>query len=219
FVLKRLQMVLEEAGSSLESVVKADVWLIDMQDYFEFEEVWEEFFPKNPPARSIMPVSRIAIVDCLVEINMIAVKEKGKAKKKSVMAKGVPASIGHQPHAIRAGDFLFVSGLLATDGNQEIAPGVGVHPEMPWFGSAGGQQTEHILQNMEKVCRAGGSSLKNVVWTQNFYTDLSGFWASLEVWRKAFAKAPPAALVCAVKPPQWIRGCTIQMDAVALASR
>lgn len=110
-------------------------------------------------------------------------------------------------------------GLLATDDGRDIAPDVRVHPEMPWFGSAGRRQTEHILNRMEKVCRAGGSRLGDVVWTQNFYTDFSEFAASLEVWQRAFPKAPPAALVCGVKAPQWVRGCTIQMDAVAIVAR
>jgi enamine deaminase RidA (YjgF/YER057c/UK114 family) len=82
YVLKRLQMVLEEAESSLEHVVKADVWLMDMEDVREFDEVWKEYFPKNPPARSLLPVSRIADAECLIEINLIAVREGGKAKTK-----------------------------------------------------------------------------------------------------------------------------------------
>ena len=219
YVMRRLQMVLEEAGSSLENVVKADVWLLDMEDYYEFEEVWKEFFPKEPPARTIIPVSRISDVACCIEVNLIAVKDDGAAKKTIVKAKGIPGTGGHQPHAVRAGDFLFLSGLLATDGKMEISPGAMVHPEMPWFGSAGRQETDHILKNMEAICRAGGSSLKDVVWTQNFYTDLSQFDASLDIWQTAFPKQPPAALVCGVRPPHWIRGCSVQMDAVAIASR
>ncbi len=219
YVLKRLQMVLEEAGSSLENVVKADVWLLNMEDYYEFEEVWREFFPKEPPARTIIPVSGISDVDCCVEINMIAVKDDGDSRKETITAKGVPITEGHQPHAVRAGNFLFLSGLLASDGKMEISSEAMVHPEMPWFGSSGEQETEHILQNMEAICRTGNSSLKDVVWTQNFYTDLSLFNASLEVWQAAFPKKPPAALACGVRSPHWIRGCSIQMDAVAIVSK
>ncbi len=219
YVLKRLQMVLEEAESSLDHVVKADVWLMDMEDVREFDEVWKEYFPKNPPARSLLPVSRIADAECLIEINLIAVREGGKAKKKSVMARGVPAPGGHQPHAVRAGDFLFLSGIFAADDGREIAPQARIHPDMPWFGAAGRRQTEHILSQMEKICQAGGSRLADVVWTQNFYTDFSEFDASREVWERVFPKAPPAALVCGVRPPQWVRGCTIQMDAVAIVAR
>jgi enamine deaminase RidA (YjgF/YER057c/UK114 family) len=215
YVLKRLEMVLEEAGSSLQSVVKADIWLMNMDDVYEFDEVWAEYFPDDPPARTVIPVSGISDVDCLIEINMIAVRDKGKAKKKSISVKGLPATAG-EPHAIRAGDFVFLSGIQATDSRGGIAPEARVHPEMPWFGCAGRMQTDLILDRMAKVCRAAGTNLSKVVWTQNFYTDLRDFQGSLESWQRCFPKAPPASFVCAVKPPHRVGDGSILIDAVAV---
>jgi enamine deaminase RidA (YjgF/YER057c/UK114 family) len=213
YVLKRLEMVLEEAGSSLANVVKADVWLLNMDDVHEFDEVWAEYFPKNPPARTVIPVSGISDVDCLIEINMIAVKDG--MMRKSISVKGVPTTTG-EPHAVRAGDFMFLSGIQAADSQGGIAPEARIHPEMPWFGCAGRMQTDLILNRMVKVCRAAGSSLAKVVWTQNFYTDLRDFQGSLESWQRHFPKAPPASFVCAVKPPHRVAEGSILIDAVAV---
>lgn len=217
YVLKRLQMVLEGSGSSLENVVKADVYLLDMRDFYEFEQVWRAWFPKNPPARSVIPVSRISHVDCRVEINLIAVKDRGKAKKRAVAAKGVPKAAGRPPHAVRAGDFVFLSGLYASGSGDESAPEARVHPEMPWFGCSGRMQTDFILERMSRVCRAAGTDLANVVWTRNFYTDLRDFQGSLESWQRHFPEAPPATSVCAVKKPHQVPDCSILIDAVAVA--
>ncbi|MFQ5915041.1 MAG: RidA family protein [Nitrospinota bacterium] len=219
YVLNRLKAVVEASGSSLENVVKADVYLTNIEDYYEFEEVWGRYFPRNPPARTLIPVSRIADVGCVVEINMIALREGGKVKIKTVSARDVPPPCGHQPHAISAGDFVFLSGLYATDSENEIAAEARLHPEMPWFGSSGKKQTACILKKMEKICRAAGSDLRNVAWTQNFYVDLSEFQPSLDIWQTCFPKAPPASFVCAVKRPHLIPDCTILVDAVALISR
>src|SRR5690606_26089829 len=45
YILENMRAVLEEAGSDLEHVVKAQVFLMDQRDFNEFDEVWHEFFP------------------------------------------------------------------------------------------------------------------------------------------------------------------------------
>jgi enamine deaminase RidA (YjgF/YER057c/UK114 family) len=51
FVLENLKKTFQAAGSSLENVFKAQVFLIDLNDFFAFDEVWKEYF-KVPPART-----------------------------------------------------------------------------------------------------------------------------------------------------------------------
>ena len=60
-VLANLKEILVEAGSSLENVVKATVFITNMDDFPEVNKVYEEFFPKQaPPARSCVEVSELA---------------------------------------------------------------------------------------------------------------------------------------------------------------
>jgi len=70
-VFKNLTAVLEEAGSSLESVVKATVFLHDMNDFARFNEVYGQYFSIHKPARSCVEVARLP-KDSLVEIEVIA---------------------------------------------------------------------------------------------------------------------------------------------------
>lgn len=71
-VLKNLQAILQQGGSSLQSVVKTTVFLKDMNEFAAMNEVYAEFFKENPPARSTVEVARLPR-DVRVEIEAIAV--------------------------------------------------------------------------------------------------------------------------------------------------
>ena len=70
-VMENLGAVLAAAGSSLERVVKTTVYLKDLTDFNEMNEVYGSFFTKTPPARSTVEVSRLPR-DVRVEIDVIA---------------------------------------------------------------------------------------------------------------------------------------------------
>ncbi|QFT87118.1 Enamine/imine deaminase [Bacillus sp. THAF10] len=70
-VFKNLQAVLEEAGASLETVVKATVFIKDMNQFGEINEVYGQYFHTHKPARSCVEVARLP-KDVLVEIEVIA---------------------------------------------------------------------------------------------------------------------------------------------------
>jgi 2-iminobutanoate/2-iminopropanoate deaminase len=70
-VLLNLKAVLEAAGSSLDKVVKVTVFLTDMRDFDGMNKVYRKFFPEEPPARSTVEVSKLAI-DARIEIEMVA---------------------------------------------------------------------------------------------------------------------------------------------------
>jgi 2-iminobutanoate/2-iminopropanoate deaminase len=68
--LKNLKEVLEAAGSALEHVVKTTVFLSDLNDFKEMNEVYGSFFKNNPPARSTVQVGLVHGLK--VEIEAIA---------------------------------------------------------------------------------------------------------------------------------------------------
>jgi 2-iminobutanoate/2-iminopropanoate deaminase len=70
-VLKNLAAILNAAGASLEDVVRATVFLKDMNDFAEMNTVYGKHFTSKPPARSTVEVSRLP-KDVLVEIDVIA---------------------------------------------------------------------------------------------------------------------------------------------------
>ena len=70
-VLNNLSTLLEAAGSSLEKVVKASVFLRDLGDFEEMNKVYDEYFGGSKPARSTVQVARLP-KDVDVEIDVIA---------------------------------------------------------------------------------------------------------------------------------------------------
>jgi 2-iminobutanoate/2-iminopropanoate deaminase len=72
-VLTNLKYVLASASSSLEQVVKTTVFLADMGEFKAMNDVYTEFFPDAPPARSTVQVARLPR-DVRVEIEAIAVR-------------------------------------------------------------------------------------------------------------------------------------------------
>ena len=71
-VLLNLQAILEAAGSDLGHAVKATVFLADMTDWPAMNEVYAEFFPSHPPARSAVQVVALPM-GARVEIELVAV--------------------------------------------------------------------------------------------------------------------------------------------------
>ncbi|UKS65410.1 RidA family protein [Rossellomorea marisflavi] len=70
-VFRNLQAVLKEADASLESVVKATVFIKNMDDFGAINEVYGEYFSSHKPARSCVEVAKLP-KDALVEIEVIA---------------------------------------------------------------------------------------------------------------------------------------------------
>lgn len=70
-VLKNLSAVLQEAGSSLGSVIKTTIFLADMGDFAAVNEIYAEAFGTHKPARSTVAVKTLPR-NALVEIDAIA---------------------------------------------------------------------------------------------------------------------------------------------------
>ena len=70
-VLKNLQAVLEEAGSSMGDVVKTTIFLADMDDFAKVNEVYSHYFGLHKPARSTVAVKTLP-KNVLIEIECIA---------------------------------------------------------------------------------------------------------------------------------------------------
>lgn len=73
-ILENLRTILAEAGATLDHVVKVTVYIRDMErDFRAIHEVRAEFFKKDPPASTMVEVSRLVEPDHLIEIEAVAV--------------------------------------------------------------------------------------------------------------------------------------------------
>ncbi|MGQ9617956.1 MAG: RidA family protein [Candidatus Aminicenantia bacterium] len=73
-VLLNIKTILEENGLSMDNVVKATVFLLDMNDFQKMNEVYTKFFKAPFPARSAVQVARLP-KDVKIEIEVIALIE------------------------------------------------------------------------------------------------------------------------------------------------
>jgi enamine deaminase RidA (YjgF/YER057c/UK114 family) len=189
FIIRRkLTPTLKAVGADLDTVVKAQVYLRDREDVPNFREVWAKHFPAEPATTIIatetpgfiMPESRI-------EINTIALAKDGRTKKQVVAP--IPPLFQGASSAVRAGDLLFLSGLMAVrDG--ALAPEAKTDPRQPFYAIPAKAELKEILRQAEAICRAAGTSLKNAVRIQQFHSDLADLPATLEVWTEAMDGAP-----------------------------
>ena len=69
--LRNIEAVLKAAGSDLSQVVKATVYLADLDERDEMNQVYSRFFSDQPPARAAVQVSRL-VLGARVEIAVIA---------------------------------------------------------------------------------------------------------------------------------------------------
>lgn len=69
--LQNIEAILMEAGTSLELVVHANVYVTDMDDYNDVNDVYAEYMSEPYPARAAMEVSRLPI-EIGVEIEVVA---------------------------------------------------------------------------------------------------------------------------------------------------
>jgi len=73
-VMKNLDAILSEAGCTFKNVVKTTCLLSDIANFKAMNEVYGQYFPKNPPARAAFAVKDLPL-GALVEIEAVAVKK------------------------------------------------------------------------------------------------------------------------------------------------
>lgn len=186
FVIERkMKPALATIGNTLAEVVKAQVYLRDINDIPAFNEVWLKHFRKAPPATTIITTATPGFIceQGRIEINIISVRRGGRTRKQVIDA-GVPTAFDGHVQAIRAGDLLFLSGLMAVDAGGALAPQARIDPRQPHFGSAVQLQMAHLLAQAERICRKAGTTLANAVRVQQFHTDLADFNAAYQVWQQ-----------------------------------
>ncbi|MDH3269767.1 MAG: RidA family protein [Gemmatimonadota bacterium] len=74
--MENIITVLDAAGATLDDLIKCTVFLADIADYAAVNTVYQEYFPNDPPARSALAGSGLAL-GALVEIECIAAAPSG----------------------------------------------------------------------------------------------------------------------------------------------
>ena len=124
--------------------------------------------------------------------------------KTAVRTEEAPAPFQGAPYsqAIRAGDFVFVSGQLALQPD---------HAEI--VGDSIEEQTEQVLTNLRAILEAAGSGLDSLVKTTVYLSDLGDFAGMNEVYARHVGEVPPARATIEVSALP--SGAKVEIEAVA----
>jgi 2-iminobutanoate/2-iminopropanoate deaminase len=111
-------------------------------------------------------------------------------------------NLPHSP-GVRAGDFIFLSGMVSIDADTgERAMGTVA------------SETRHILSNMKHMLESAGTSMEKVVKINVLLYDMLEFDNMNRVYREFFPKDPPARTTCGV---QLAGGLKVEIECIALA--
>ena len=117
----------------------------------------------------------------------------------------IPTNRSAWPRAIELGDLLFISGQAAIDAGGKIV-GIGDFDA----------QAKQAFENLDRVLRAGGSSLKNVIKVTIFLTDMGYFSRIVELRGQWFTAPYPADTIVEVSS-LYSPDAMIEIEAVAVA--
>jgi 2-iminobutanoate/2-iminopropanoate deaminase len=126
--------------------------------------------------------------------------------KTAVRTERAPAPFQGAPYsqAIRAGEFVFVSGQLSLRPDHDEIVGDSIE-----------EQTEQVFANLRAILEAAGSSLERLVKTTVYLADLGDFAGMNEVYARHVGEVPPARATIEVSALP--SGAKVEIEAVATA--
>jgi 2-iminobutanoate/2-iminopropanoate deaminase len=119
-----------------------------------------------------------------------------------------PKPVAPYSHAVEAGNFLFVTGQLATDPDDDslpIPPGIEA-------------QTRKVMDNLSRVLKGCGLSLANVVCVRIFLTDFNGDYAKMNAIFSTYFDEHRRPARTTVGVTALARGGIVEIDMIAFRS-
>lgn len=217
YTLMKQQQIAETAGSSLQRAVKATVYIGHPSDFHGMNKVWRRWFPQNPPARVVIPYMGLGGKGSRIEIAFKLLADDSPLTIETIETSDAPEPLGHEPQAVKAGDFLFFSTQMPFDSKGSLAETVKRHPSFPFYGQPPKKQMEYMLANVSAISEAAGTTLANMCRRQAFHDDFAWFAQSMEEWHRHFPEDPPASTTIEVGGPLVVPGAHVVLDLIAYA--
>jgi 2-iminobutanoate/2-iminopropanoate deaminase len=205
-IFENLKLLLESADSSLDRIAQVHAMIYDRIEYDVLNRLYRQYVPNAPPARTVMSVQIEA--GFRVMLDVIAAAETRQPLAMTYPRQAIQPGGWRRPGlplspAIRAGEFVFLSGMTATD-PMTSAPARGTVAA----------ETRQILTNMGELLEAAGTSLAKVVKVNALIYSMLEYDNMNSVYREFFPVDPPARTVCGAG---LIGGHKVEIECVALA--
>jgi reactive intermediate/imine deaminase len=197
--LENVKVIVEAAGLTMAHVVYSQVYLSNMAGYEDMDRVWREYFPKGPPARSVLGVFRMP-TDTPVEINAVAFRDL--SRRRLIAPPAYPQKLSWTP-GVMAGDRLYLSGFFGAD----VVTG-----KVP---DDADRQVQLALENMKATLTAAGLDFRHVVFVNPYLNERASEQMNA-IYAKHFehGNTPARATIRVASLPG---GNTIQFTGVAVA--
>jgi 2-iminobutanoate/2-iminopropanoate deaminase len=179
--LARLDERLRAEHSSLADALAVTVYLRRAADFAAMNDEYRQAFRGTPPTRTTIVTEPLGAADEAALVEMSVVAAAGGGERRAVHPSSWTGSPNPYSYAIRSGELLFLSGLLARNGrdNSVITGDVAV-------------QTKAVIENAKDLLDAAGLALSHVVSARVFLTDPADFAEMNRVYHEYFPDAPPA---------------------------
>ncbi len=126
-------------------------------------------------------------------------------KREVISTDKAPAAIGAYSQAVKAGDFVYISGQIPLNPEGELITG------------DVSEQTRQSLENLKAILEESGSSLKDTVKVNIYASDMDDFGAINDVYSEYFTTEPPArAFVEVAGLPKDV---DVEISAVAISRK
>jgi enamine deaminase RidA (YjgF/YER057c/UK114 family) len=211
-VRQRLQPALEAAGSKLDLVLKAQVYLSHEEDLPGFWQVWHDAFGGRVPPTTVVPVQHpgFGTLDARLEVNVVAAHADAAHRVHDVECDVELPGSGMLP-ARRLDDLLFVAGLMALDADGLVSRAQ-VDTMAPYFHDSAREQMADILAKAGKIFAAAGADLSNVVRALHFHRDLRSFPSVYAEWRRLIGDVGLPFSAIQVNPSLFVPGADLIVD-------
>ena len=207
-IFENLKLVLAAAGSSLEALVQIHAMIYDRIEYDVLNRMYRRYMPDGPPARTVLSVKIEAGFKVQLDAIAAAPGQPMAPYRETIAPANERLNVSRTfnlPHSpgIRAGGFLFLSGMVSID------PATGERA----LGTVA-SETRQILSNMHHLLESAGSSLAKVVKVNVMIYDMLEADNMNAVYRDFFPVDAPARTVCGV---QLSSGLKVEIECIALA--
>jgi enamine deaminase RidA (YjgF/YER057c/UK114 family) len=191
-VLDELKARLAGAGTSIDRVVSATVYLASADDFAALNAVWTQYWPASRPTRTTV-VAKLPVPGARLQVSAIAA---APATTRDVyVPAGWPASTMPYNPAIRAGGTVFLSGLVSRHGidNAVVRGDIEI-------------QTRTVFESAKAILETAGLTFADVVCVRVFLTNAGDFDRMNAAYRAYFPADPPAraTVMTALTSPDYL---------------
>jgi len=181
-VQKRLLPALTAAGSALDCVLKAQVYLSHADDLPAFWQTWSQAFAGRVPPTTVVPVRHPAFGTSAasIEVNLVAAHASAGARIRDIDC-AVELIAGDMLPARSFDGILFVAGLMGIE-NGSVTSAALAPTSAPFFHDAAGAQMSDALAKARIIFSAAGSDLSQLTRVLHFHSDLADFRSCYMAW-------------------------------------